>query len=193
MGGHRRRGHDAGTEVTLPIAPMLDMAFQLLTFFIFTYHPSAMEGQMELALPSKMEAQAKDQKDVNPNVEANKEETPEIPLDLNVMIQKQTGDNYTLVLEEGVVRTSMQNVEALKKHLDRLFKDKEASIQDKAKSVEASKRDAFIKEEKKKLGAKVLGDSKLRWGVVVEVMDTCRTAGFGNVSFAPPPDLGLGQ
>jgi biopolymer transport protein ExbD len=189
MGGHRRRGHDAGTEVTLPIAPMLDMAFQLLTFFIFTYHPSAMEGQMELALPSKMEAAAKDAKDVNPNVEANKEDVPEIPLDLNVMIQSQTS-GYTLVLEEGVVRTPMPNVETLKKHLNKLFKDKEASIQEKAKSIEASKRVEFVAEEKKKLGAKVLGDSKLRWGNVVEVMDTCRTAGFGNVSFAPPPDLG---
>jgi biopolymer transport protein ExbD len=187
-----KKKHNPGLEVTLPIAPMLDMAFQLLTFFIFTYHPSAMEGQMELALPSKLEAAAKDQQNVNPNVEANKEEVPEIPLDLNVMVQKQTS-GYTIILEEGVVRTPMDNVATLKKHLTKLFKDKEAGIQEKAKSVPAKEKDKFIKEELKKLGAKVLGDSKLPWGSIVEVMDTCRTAGFANISFAPPPDFGVGQ
>ena len=41
---------DTGPE--LPITPMLDMAFQLLTFFIMTYRPSALEGHMDLTLPA---------------------------------------------------------------------------------------------------------------------------------------------
>lgn len=45
----RRRYRDKyHTEVDLPITPMLDMAFQLLTFFIISYHPSAMEGQFNI-------------------------------------------------------------------------------------------------------------------------------------------------
>jgi biopolymer transport protein ExbD len=32
------------------ITPMLDMAFQLMTFFIMTYHPSALEGQFPITL-----------------------------------------------------------------------------------------------------------------------------------------------
>ena len=31
-------------EIEIPITPMLDMAFQLLTFFILTYHPAQPRG-----------------------------------------------------------------------------------------------------------------------------------------------------
>jgi biopolymer transport protein ExbD len=189
MIGRHKTSSDAGTEVTLPIAPMLDMAFQLLTFFIFTYHPSAMEGQLALTLPATKEAIPDKPDGVKPGMPVNPKVDLDIPLDLNVRIQSRTS-GYTLVLEEGALQTPVANVEALRKQLGKIFKEREASIQDKAKSVDASKREDFIEEEKKKLGAKVLGDSKLRWGNVVEVMDTCRSAGFGNVSFAPPPDLG---
>ncbi|MGO8690710.1 MAG: ExbD/TolR family protein [Thermoguttaceae bacterium] len=41
----------ASSEVELNIASMLDMAFQLLTFFILTFHPPPLEGQIGLRLP----------------------------------------------------------------------------------------------------------------------------------------------
>jgi biopolymer transport protein ExbD len=34
----------------VPIAPMLDMAFQLLTFFVLTYKPAPVEGQFVMSL-----------------------------------------------------------------------------------------------------------------------------------------------
>jgi biopolymer transport protein ExbD len=37
-------------DVSIPITPMLDMAFQLLTFFILTYHPAPSEGQFSMNL-----------------------------------------------------------------------------------------------------------------------------------------------
>jgi biopolymer transport protein ExbD len=37
-------------EVEVPITPMLDMAFQLLTFFILTYRPAPTEGQFSMNL-----------------------------------------------------------------------------------------------------------------------------------------------
>ena len=37
-------------DVDIPITPMLDMAFQLLTFFILTYHPAPSEGQFSMNL-----------------------------------------------------------------------------------------------------------------------------------------------
>jgi biopolymer transport protein ExbD len=38
-------------DVELNLAAMLDMAFQLLTFFILTFKPSPVEGDVELRLP----------------------------------------------------------------------------------------------------------------------------------------------
>jgi biopolymer transport protein ExbD len=38
-------------DVELNLASMLDMAFQLLAFFILTFHPSPIEGQLLLHLP----------------------------------------------------------------------------------------------------------------------------------------------
>jgi biopolymer transport protein ExbD len=38
------------TEVEVQVTPMLDMAFQLLTFFILTYSPAPVEGQFAMNL-----------------------------------------------------------------------------------------------------------------------------------------------
>ena len=54
-------------EIEVQITPMLDMAFQLLTFFILTYHPSPTEGQFALNL---MPAQAVAKPDEAPTAEA---------------------------------------------------------------------------------------------------------------------------
>jgi biopolymer transport protein ExbD len=47
---HRRRRNKQG-NVELNLAAMLDMAFQLLTFFILTFKPAPIEGQVDLRLP----------------------------------------------------------------------------------------------------------------------------------------------
>jgi biopolymer transport protein ExbD len=46
---HSKPGH--GSKVQLPITPMLDVALQLLFFFIINFNPADREGQVELALP----------------------------------------------------------------------------------------------------------------------------------------------
>ena len=47
----RRRRVHSEEGVTLNMAAMLDMAFQLLTFFILTFKPSTIEQQIALKLP----------------------------------------------------------------------------------------------------------------------------------------------
>ena len=47
----RRRGRRSQEEVELNLAAMLDMAFQLLAFFIATFRPPELEGQITLRLP----------------------------------------------------------------------------------------------------------------------------------------------
>src|SRR5438132_13480245 len=43
--GHKPAG-PPGVQLGLIITPMLDMAFQILAFFIMTYHPSALEAHI---------------------------------------------------------------------------------------------------------------------------------------------------
>lgn len=47
----RSRRHRKSPNVDLNLAAMLDMAFQLLTFFILTFRPAPIEGQLGLHLP----------------------------------------------------------------------------------------------------------------------------------------------
>jgi biopolymer transport protein ExbD len=48
----RRRLSRSKADVELNLASMLDMAFQLLAFFILTFRPSPIEGQLSLHLPA---------------------------------------------------------------------------------------------------------------------------------------------
>jgi biopolymer transport protein ExbD len=54
MFGHYKQKKAAEyVDPDLPITPMLDMSFQLLAFFIFTFRPAPTEGQLLLALPKQ--------------------------------------------------------------------------------------------------------------------------------------------
>ena len=54
--------HDmGGVNLAIIVTPMLDMAFQLLAFFVMTYHPSALEGSYKISqvLPPEKKRQRK--------------------------------------------------------------------------------------------------------------------------------------
>ncbi len=50
-GKHKNVTEDVTPD--LPITPMLDMSFQLMAFFIFTFRPAPTEGQIAMALPKE--------------------------------------------------------------------------------------------------------------------------------------------
>jgi biopolymer transport protein ExbD len=53
MFGKTRRSPPEQVEPDLPITPMLDMSFQLMAFFIFTFRPAPTEGQIAMSLPKE--------------------------------------------------------------------------------------------------------------------------------------------
>jgi biopolymer transport protein ExbD len=159
-----------GVEVELPIVPFLDMSFQILFFFIMNYHPSALEGQMDLSLPAAGEARAQSIEQVDPN---NVPDTEiEMKSELTVVIRT-PHDN----INDGAISqisvtgdqggTDVSSVEGLEKYL---------------KSVQ--------KDLTNKTDIKIQADSRLKYYFVVQVMDACVKAGYPNVGFAPPPDMG---
>ncbi len=172
MSRGRSKSGDAAPEVTIPITPMLDMAFQLLTFFIFTYHPSGLEGQMDMNLPSEKTAAAHSKEQVDPNTPSNKNQELEFPSDLTVIVRTQqdgvnNGIISALTLEQASGPRPVADLKALEAEL------------------------AEAKKTSTNPNIKIQGDGKLKWSAIVQVMDVCRKAGFNNISFVPPPDFGL--
>jgi biopolymer transport protein ExbD len=160
---------EAGPEVTLPITPMLDMAFQLLFFFIVNFNPTDLEGQMDLSLPSEAEKAAHKREDQDPTSKADKE--MDFPSDLTVKVRTQQdgihdGDISALFVRN--INSKEEPVDGLRGLHDYLVKAKES----------VSNKEAI----------KIQGDGKLKIKSMLKVMDVCRKAGFKNVSFVQPED-----
>lgn len=73
---HRKRRDQGSVEMNL--AAMLDMAFQLLTFFILTFRPAPIEGQLAVHLPppvptQKVEAAVVDQQKLGTDIQTDEQ------------------------------------------------------------------------------------------------------------------------
>ena len=158
-----RRQDDRG-GVSLPITPMLDMSFQLLFFFITTFKlPLGMEGSMDLALPREGVAGSPVQ---NGSVAA-----ADLPSEITIALKSEAADQAgdgigALTLVERSGATPLPYDAGLKELREQL-----------ADIAQRSGSDHVVR---------VQGDEKVKWRGVVKVMDACRQAGFGQVSFAEP-------
>lgn len=72
----QQRGRE---EVELNMTAMLDMAFQLLAFFVFTFKPGAVESQLSLRMPPSIGA-PDDLRTVDPIVPPEKLERSPLPV-----------------------------------------------------------------------------------------------------------------
>jgi biopolymer transport protein ExbD len=163
-----KRKPDAEIEPNLPVTPMLDMAFQLLAFFVMTYHPSDLEGQMDLSLPSENITQAKSQEDVQTDAKPDPNKALELPANVTVIVRTQmdgvnNGRISALTLQDLAGPHVIDN-------LDKLA----AELKERSKTVE------------NKENIKIQADGKLKWEEVIKVMDVCQQTGFKNISFVPP-------
>ncbi len=116
----RRRKRRIQSDVELNLAAMLDMAFQLLTFFILTFRPAPIEGQISLRLPPPQavvvakDAQkaGQDTKNTNPVQGVN-------TLTISVFADPQSGTIKSL----GVGETQVSGLAALSGKLKEVFAD----------------------------------------------------------------------
>ncbi len=116
----RRRKRRSQSDVELNLAAMLDMAFQLLTFFILTFKPAPVEGQISLRLPPPQavvvakDAQkaGQDTTNTNPVQGVN-------TLTISVFADPQTGAIKSL----GVGETQVSGLAALNGKLREVFAD----------------------------------------------------------------------
>jgi biopolymer transport protein ExbD len=155
---------DSGSRVALPITPMLDMTFQLLFFFLVSFHPVAPEGEM--ALPLLVEKGG--------GRLALPAGAPRFPSDLTVLVRT------------GLDGVNDGDISAL---AVRTAEGKEIPIDGGVAGLKA-KLTEMRKELTQKDNIKVQGDGKLKVKSLMKVMDACKQAGFTNVSMVPPEESG---
>ena len=104
-------------EVELNMASMLDMAFQLLTFFILTFRPPPVEGSVQLRLPPPAPINAHG-KEVAGEVDKKDANVKGVDT-LVISVLSNTGSIDTM----GVGETPVPNLTQLANKLDATFKD----------------------------------------------------------------------
>jgi biopolymer transport protein ExbD len=165
-----RRKPEPGPEPNLPVTPMLDMAFQLLAFFVMTYHPSSFEGQMELSLPSEAITKAENQKNVETEAKPDKDQDLQLTANVTVIVRTQR-DNVNNGLISDLSLQDEAGMHPVGNSLDKLREELKA-------------RSATVENKE---NIKIQADAKLKWDEVIKVMDACQDSGFKNISFVPPP------
>ncbi|MGA2059137.1 MAG: biopolymer transporter ExbD [Thermoguttaceae bacterium] len=119
----RRRYQRPQAEVELNMASMLDMAFQLLTFFILTFRPAPIEGQISLRLPPPQPV-TKGTEPVGSDITNTNPAKGVDTLTISVFADKSGGIGSLGVGESGV-----PNLTALDTRLQQIFADKDNSFE----------------------------------------------------------------
>jgi len=184
----RRKIKLQGGEVPLPVTPMLDMTFQLLFFFIATYKPAtAVEGQIEMALPSMADVAAQDQKKADPK---HSEDIVDVPATFTIEIKAERGPDAK---NPGAIRFLTIRGEAGKQDftIDQNLADAEVSVRvkDMFNQVRKKLQDAKntrVKKDNEKDTVRIMADGNTKWDQVMKVIDLCTELGF-QASFIPPP------
>jgi biopolymer transport protein ExbD len=203
---HKRAqgGGGVGVQLSLIVTPMLDMSFQVLAFFIMTYHPSALEGHIPGSLVPP-ETIAKKSKDANVNPNENllsvpdDELLPDLQGAITVKVKAiQKGEEVGSRVEGSpgqiFIKTSLETEPELV-----------ADVNIDLKKVALPRLEARLKEMLSKGGAthntnvKIAADGELRQQYVMMIYDTIKGAkikdadnksiGFEKIHFVPPPVL----
>ena len=154
MFGRKYRREEKPVDVDLPITPMLDMSFQLLAFFIFTFKPMKAEGQLAMYLP-KTDDVAMQKADLPRDVPEERQE------EYKILVTSREGAIDSLAVQGPAGITPIADVGA----------GKVQNLTDHLKSITKPK-DKILKIE---------AQNDLAYAQLILLMDVCRRAGFDSV------------
>lgn len=113
----RRKKSEQSLEI--PVTPMLDMAFQLLTFFILTYHPMPAEGQFVMNIMPAAPAT-----DINAQSPETTQANPDVPAALRTLpTMLRAGEGGNLRADHPGRERHPGGMDELKQQLDEIFTD----------------------------------------------------------------------
>lgn len=160
QGRRERKQGESPEDVQFPVTPMLDMAFQLLAFFILTFQSPTSETRLDLylptvpvALPGGPQGQAR----------AIPPRRTELDLENDLRIRAEAddlGDLKSISLGD----TPLPDLAALADRLRRY-----AAVLD-----------------GKPLRVRLLADDRLRYEEAARIIGTCNAAGVGSIRLADP-------
>jgi biopolymer transport protein ExbD len=154
----KKKAPDLEVNLAAMVTPMLDMSFQLLSFFVITYRPMPTEGQLSINMP-KLDAS----------------ETPQVdPLQMD-----DKKDEYTLTVHSNSngdvallgLRGPAVNSENMTKYSDLL-----SQLKGIPKPAGKGKDGISITIE---------AANDLRYSRLIEIMDLCKSAGYESVNLMP--------
>lgn len=187
MPRHSHFDSGGGVNLALIITPFLDVAFQLLAFFIMTYHPSHFEEHIDgnLLPPSDVGMKSKDPTKVD-----DLPVTDDVPLLQDVIaVQVKT------VIPGGVQSINGEPRLVLIKRPEAPTATRISEKEDTWEQAKGKLKEALTKMAKEaggdaaafKANIKLEGDADLKHKYMMEAYDVCRLSGYQKVSFVAPP------
>jgi len=193
MAMHKKsRKHDTtrgggGVNLSLIITPMLDMAFQLIAFFIMTYHPPAFEGRIDvnLTLPPKIAMKGPKTPDPKENL-------------LSVDVEPKLNDTLLVTIkavgagrvEHGRIDGEPQSLEIQRMEdktpvtiVGDTSLGKQSFINDLANELDRELKTLLKNPANKSTDIRLRGDANLRHQYLMRFYDVCREAGFEKTHF----------
>ena len=146
-------------DVYFPVAPMLDMAFQLLAFFILTFRPPTAETHLDLHLPATPAALPTAPR----GMARPTSRTVDVDLENDVLIRAEAddlGDLKTLRLGEGTVPDLGQLGQRLRRYAE-LLGDRPLRV-------------------------RLIADDRLLYEPAARIIAICSSSGVAAVRLAPP-------
>jgi len=207
---------EMGVNLGIIITPMLDMAFQVLAFFIMTYHPSALEGHFDIKMlpPEKVAAKGKEDTSKDPPTDMPPELTDVLLVSVKAVGKSQSegtrkeGDPSRIELKRPEDTNSEiisdMNTEVVRKltpelkdflddvpmkpNLKELLNEKYnlALFQEGLDKLSGELKRFLEDPSHTKANIKISPDPEMKQKYTLGLYDTCKLAGFQNIQFVAP-------
>ncbi|HEU5117840.1 MAG TPA: biopolymer transporter ExbD [Isosphaeraceae bacterium] len=144
------------SDVEIPITPMLDMAFQLLAFFVMTFNPMPVEVQYTMnLLPGKPVAQPEAQND-------NSSSSDELPAELKTITTNLYSDSAGNLARVTIGENEIEGMDALRAKIKAMLSDKDVPFDQ----------------------AMIVSDPALHYGEIMRVIDIFNSENITKISFS---------
>lgn len=172
----RRQREQYHPEVDLPITPMLDMAFQLLMFFVMTYHPSNLEGQFPIQLTATEQQGGTNEEKKKPDATPSPRLTEVTPA---VTVMARATEKGRLESLEVTTLGGGRELIGEGRRGDEPSESMLATLQSSLNQIKRDLKSIDSQEERLLLRA----SPYLRWEEIMHVLDACRRTKDGTPLF----------